>query len=174
MRIVIILCPWPTPRKVLRPETLDRNSSDEARKPWGAPVPHFNFARNSLTTPSNFEFTSLKFCGFLPVVNLSDHRITCEIGDERAEREIPELRQIPHRSRSPPSHSPNVHRRATPTHTGRHAYSIDELARNDIKFSEISRSAGERSRPNRRIVTACARLRRWCARSHFALQLLGF
>ena len=31
-------------------------------------------------TLSNFESTSLKFCGFLPIVDLSDHRIACEIG----------------------------------------------------------------------------------------------
>ena len=100
MRIVIILIAWRTSRKVLRPETLDRNSSGETRKPLGAPLPHFNFARNSLTIPSNFEFTSLKFCGFLPIVNLSDHRITCEIGGE-LRWPAPTLRRIARSTLSP-------------------------------------------------------------------------
>ena len=137
-------------------------------------TPALNFACNSPTSLSNFEFTSLKFCGFLPVVNLSDHRITCEIGDERAEREIPELRQVPRQSRSPRSRSPDVRRQATPTHTGRYAHSIDELTRNGIKVPEILSSTCDRSRRRTLIVMARARLRRWCARSHFALQLLGF
>ena len=128
MRIVIILCLWPPPRKVLAPETsvygpspsycsttqnplspptpfmwicpdcgklawtraLMTPRSRENHRPQGnTPPPNFacnspplNFARNSLTTFSNFEFISLEFCGFLTIAHLSDHRITCEIGDE--------------------------------------------------------------------------------------------
>ena len=174
MRIVIILIAWHTSRKVLAPETLDRSSSGETRKPLGAPLPHFNFARNSLATPSNFEFTSLKFCGFLPVVNLSDHRITCEIGDERAEREIPELRQVPHLSRSPHSHPPPHYLSPCPSQARPHTLAFHEPARTNIEITGSLRSVGKHSRHNRRIVTACAHLCRWSARSHFALQLLGF
>ena len=51
-------------------------------KPDGAPLPHLNFACNSPTPLSNFEFTSLKFRGFLDIANWSDDRIACEIGGE--------------------------------------------------------------------------------------------
>ena len=77
MRIVIILCLYPTPRKVLGPETADGDP-----KIPGAPLPHLNFARNSPATLSNFESTSLEFCGFLDIANWSDDRITCEIDVE--------------------------------------------------------------------------------------------
>ena len=198
MRIVIILCPCRTPRKVLGPKTLAprRGSSacsfdcDTNRchlgipgtqkppaprntwqpetpgtpqplapiNPWhtetsGSTPPHLNFARNSPATLSNFESTSLEFCGFLKVVNLSDHRITCEIDGELQCAE-------PNASTRSP-----VHTLASTTH---------ELARTNIDIPKISRSVDEHSRHNKRIVMACARLRRWCARSHFALQLLGF
>ena len=175
MRIVIILCPCPTLRKVLGPETLAARRGPSAcsfdcdtnrchlgipgtQKPWhretsGSTTPHLNFARNSPATLSNFESTSLEFCGFLKVVNLSDHRITCEIGGELQCAE-------PNASTRSP-----VHTLASTTH---------KLARTNIDIPGILWSVDERSRHGRRIVTACARLRRWCARSHFALQLLGF
>ena len=51
-------------------------------KPDGAPLPHLNFACNSPTPLSNFEFTSLKFRGFLDIANWSDDRIACGIGGE--------------------------------------------------------------------------------------------
>ena len=192
MRIVIILCLCRTPRKVLGPKTLAARRGPSAcsfdcdtnrchlgipgtQKPWhpatsgaqqpltprnpwhpetsGSTTPHLNFARNSPATLSNFESTSLEFCGFLKVVNLSDHRITCEIDGELqcAEPNAP--------TRSP------VCTLASTTH---------ELARTDIDILGILWSVDERSRHGRRIVMACARLRRWCARNHFALQLLGF
>ena len=197
MRIVIILCPCPTPRKVLGPETLAARRGPSAcsfdcdtnrchlgipgtQKPWhpetlaprnplhsetlppsnpwhpetsGITPPHLNFARNSPATLSNFESTSLEFCGFLKVVNLSDHRITCEIDGELRCAE-------PNAS----THSP--HHTLTPT--------TRELARTNIDIPGILWSVDERSRHGRRIVMACARLRRWCAHSNFALQLLGF
>ncbi len=148
MRIVIILCPCPTLRKVLGPETLAARRGPSAcsfdcdtnrchlgipaprnpgtqqplapsnpwhpatlppSNPWhpetlppsnplhpetsGSTTPHLNFARNSPATLSNFESTSLEFCGFLKVVNLSDHRITCEI-DGELQWPTPTLRHI--------------------------------------------------------------------------------
>ena len=122
----------------------------ENHRPQGN-TPPLNLARNSLTTLSNFEFTSAEFCGFLTIAHLSDHRITCEIDDELRWR-APTLRRI-----------------ARCSHLTTH-----ELPRTDIDIAEILRSVGKHSRHNRRIVTACAGLRRWCARNHFALQLLGF
>lgn len=153
-------------------------SFDDAVKPRETPLPHLNFARNSLATPSNFEIASLKFRGFLTIAHLSDHQITCEIGDEGLEEAIPELRLVPHRSQKSRSY-PNTQALAPiPTaeqpHAGRHAHLINEHARTIIRFPEILRSADEQSRHNRRIVTACARSFRSCVRSHFALQLLGF
>ena len=148
MRIVIILCPCPALRKVLGPETPD----DDPNIP-GAPLPHLNFARNSPATLSNFESPSLEFCGFLDIANWSDDRIACEIDGE-----------LPWANSNASTHCP-VRTLASTTR---------ELARTDIEISKISRSADERSRYNRRIVMACAHLCRWCARSHFALQLLGF
>ena len=46
-------------------------------------APHINVACNSPATLSNFESTSLEFRAFLNIANLSDHRIACEINDER-------------------------------------------------------------------------------------------
>ena len=78
------------------------------------------------------------------------------------------------RSRSPRSH-PHLNRCChAPCGPGSHTQAFHEPAQTDIKISKILRSVGEHSRHNRQIVTACARLRRWCARNHFALQLLGF
>ena len=148
-------------------------SSDDAAKPRRAPLSHLNLARNSPATLSTFESTSLEFCGFLEVPNLPDHRITCEIDDEL--RKPTAARHHPRRrSRSPRSH-PHLNRccRAT-CRPGSHTQAFHEPTQTDIKISEILRSVDEQSRHNRRIVTACARLCRWCARSHFALQLLGF
>ena len=153
MRIVIILCPCPTLRKVLGPETLAARrgplacSFDCDTNPWhpkppaprnpgtqeslalrnpatqqplapsnpwhpetsGITPPHLNFARNSPATLSTFESTSLEFCGFLMVVNLSDHRITCEIGGE-LRYPTPTLRRIARSALSHPrltnSHEP--------------------------------------------------------------------
>ena len=99
-------------------------------------TPPLNFACNSPTSLSNFESTSLKFRGFLPIVNLSDHRIACEI-DGEPRWPTSALHQPSHLSQSPRSHSPDVRRQATPPHTDQHAYSIDELARNGIKIPEI-------------------------------------
>ena len=62
------------------PATTIAASFDDAVKPRKTPLPRFNVACNSPATLSNFESTSLKFCGFLPIVDLSDHRIACEIG----------------------------------------------------------------------------------------------
>ena len=155
MRIVIILIAWRTPRNVPRPAG---NSSNEAKKPRGIPVPHSNFARNSPSTLSNFEVISLKFRGFRDIANLSDYRITCEINDERLKGSIPELRRVPRRSQCPRFRFPNAHRRATPTHAGRHAHPIDEHARTIIRFTEILRSVDEHSRHNGRILTACAHI----------------
>ena len=148
MRIVIILCLCPPPRKVLAPET-----PDDDPKIHGTSLPHLNFARNSPATLSNFESISVGFCGFLDIANWSDDRITCEIDGELQCAEPNTSTHCPCRSIAP---------------------TVDELARTDIEISKISRSIDEHSRHNRRIVMACARLRRWCARSHFALQLLGF
>lgn len=136
-------------------------------------TPPLNFARNSLTTLSNFESTSLEFCGFLTIAHLSDHRITCEI-DDKLRKPTAARRHPRRRSRSPRSH-PHLNRcyRAT-CRPGSHTQAFHEPTQTDIKISEILRSVDEGSRRNRRIVTACACLCRWCARSHFALQLLGF
>ena len=71
------------------------------------------------------------------------------------------------------SHSPGCRHRDL-RRQGLHAPMVDELAQTDIKISEILRSVGEHCQHNTRIVMACARLYRRCARSHFALQLLGF
>lgn len=131
-----------------------------------------NFARNSLTTLSNFEFISLEFCGFLTIAHLSDHRITCEIGDE-LRRPTAAHRQVLRRPRNYALTLPD-YRQHDFRSPGLRAPSVDELIRTDIKFSEIFRSVGERCRHNTQIVTACARLCRWYAHSHFALQLLGF
>ena len=154
MRIVIILCPCPTLRKVLGPEPLAARRGTSACSfdcdtnrcnlgipgtqkppapinPWqpetpgtpqplaprnplhpdtsGSTTPHLNFARNSPATLSNFESISLEFCGFLKVVNLSDHRITCEI-DGKLQWPTPTLRHIARSALSHPrltnSHEP--------------------------------------------------------------------
>ena len=152
----------------------DRGSSNEARQPWEAPVPHFNFARNSLATPSNFESTSLKFCGFLPIVNLSDHQITCEI-DGEPRWPTSALHQPSHLSRSPIPTLPHLNcRHRVSRRTGPHTLAFHKPARTNIEITGSLRSVGKHSRHNRRIVTACAHLCRWSVRSHFALQLLGF
>ena len=142
----------PAPRYPWHPETTG------TPKPPGTPLPQgntppLNFACNSPTPLSNFESTSLKFRGFLDIAYWSDNRIACEIDGELRCAE-------PNASTHCPVHT------LTPT--------TRELAQTNIKTSIFVRSADEHSRHNRRIVMACAHLRRWCARSHFALQLLGF
>lgn len=79
-------------------------SFDDAVKPRETPLPHLNFACNSPTTLSNFEIGSLKFRGFLDVVNLSDDRIACEI--EGSSGSISVLRQVLRRSHNSYSQSP--------------------------------------------------------------------
>ena len=167
MRIVIILCLCPAPRKVLAPETPGGPTPEgrqpelrlqheplPPRNPWhpgipgtpkppGAPLPQGNtpppnFACNSPTPLSNFESTSLKFRGFLDIPNWSDDRIACEI-DGELRWLTPTLRRIARSTLPRPA---------------------DELARTDIETSIISRSVDEHSRHNRRIVMACAHLRR--------------
>ena len=136
-----------------RTASIPPDTSDNALKPRGPPLPHLNFARNSPATLSNFESTSLEFCGFLKVVNLSDHRITCEIDGELRCAEPNASTRSPVRTLACTNHEP---------------------ARTNIDIPGVLWSVDEHSRHGRRIVMACARLRRWCARSHFALQLLGF
>ena len=96
------------PRVLMTPRSLGEHHSPTSIS--HAIHPPLNFARNSLTTFSNFEFISLEFCGFLKVPNLSDYRITCEIGGE-LRWPAPTLRRI---ARS--MLSPNGSR----THTNRH------------------------------------------------------
>lgn len=81
-------------------------SFDDAVKPRETPLPHLNFACNSPTTLSNFEIGSLKFRGFLDVVNLSDDRIACEI--EGSSGSISVLRQVLRRSHNSYSQSPTT------------------------------------------------------------------
>ena len=131
MRIVIILCLCPAPRKVLGPETLAARRGSSAcsfdcntnrchlgipgtqqslapRNPWhpetSGSTPPPNFACNSPTPLSNFESTSLRFCGFLAIDDLSDHRITCEIGESSGS--ISALHQVLRRSHNSYSPSP--------------------------------------------------------------------
>ena len=119
MRIVIILCLYPTPRKVLGPETPGNP------KIPGAPLPHLNFARNSPATLSNFESTSLEFCGFLDIANWSDDRITCEIGGELRWL-TPTLRRIARAAAS--------HQRLTNSH---------EPTSKFLKFRDLQTSAAD-------------------------------
>ena len=100
----------------LRPASMTA-SFDDAVKPRKTPLPHLNFACNSPSTLSNFESTSLKFCGFLPIVDLSDHRIACEIDGERPYHSLyigpstsPCTSQIP--KPTPPLQSPPHPRRS--------------------------------------------------------------
>ena len=88
-------------------------SFDDAAKPQKTPLPHLNFACNSPTTLSNFEIGSLKFRGFLDVVNLSDDRIACEIGESSGSMSVLRqvmsvLRQVLRRSHNSYSQSPTT------------------------------------------------------------------
>lgn len=142
----------PGTQKPLAPINLRHPETSGSTPPPGQ-YPSLNFACNSPTTLSNFESTSLRFRGFLDISNWSDDRIACEIDGELQCAE-------PNASTRSP-----VRTLASTTH---------ELARTNIDIPGILRSVDDRSRHNRQIVMACARLCRWCARSHFALQLLGF
>ena len=142
----------PGTQKPLAPINLRHPETSGSTPPPGQ-YPSLNFACNSPTTLSNFESTSLRFRGFLDIANWSDDRIACEIGGELRCATPNASTHCPVRTLTSTTHKP---------------------ARTDIKIPEILRSVDEHSRHNRRIVMACAHLCRWCAHSHFALQLLGF
>ena len=137
MRIVIILCLWPPPRKVLRPETFDSDPNTH-----GAPLPQgntppLNFACNSPAPLSNFEFISLEFRGFLPIVDSSDHRIACKIGDEGLKGRSQSLAR---NHADPEAHAPFPHLITCPHAPGRpgpHTLAFHEPARTNINSSKI-------------------------------------
>ncbi len=147
-------------------------SMNHRKTPGKTPLPHLNFACNSPATLSNFESTSLKFRGFLNIANLSDHRIACEIGGASEE---PKRRRLALRSGAfvltpaqPLSHDHTEDRDLvlTPAFHGL----VHELLSTFLSFDD--RHMGEADG-----YTNCDGVRTYaqsCARSHFALQLLGF